>query len=148
MENNQDKGFTLIELLVVITILGILAVIGLGSFSSSQMKGRDAQRKNDLSQIQKALEMYYNDNGSYPLTNQMQTLLNTGGSWTAAGGSTIYMKTVPKGPKGDVYCYESDGSYYRLYAKLENVRDPKIITPQSSICASYNYGVSSSNITP
>ncbi|NCQ65639.1 MAG: prepilin-type N-terminal cleavage/methylation domain-containing protein, partial [Candidatus Pacebacteria bacterium] len=31
-------GFTLIELLIVIVILGILSVIGLGAFTSAQMK--------------------------------------------------------------------------------------------------------------
>lgn len=148
IKNIKNLGFTLIELLVVIAILGILATIGLGSFQSSQRKGRDAQRKSDLSQIQKALEMYYNDNGKYPLTSEMQALLNSGSSWTAAGGSTIYMKTVPKGPKGDVYCYESDGSYYKLYAKLENIQDQNILTPNSTICRDYNYGVSSDNVLP
>lgn len=152
MSASKKTGFTLIELLVVIAILGILATVGLGSFQSSQMKSRDAQRKSDLGQIQKALEMYYNDNGKYPLTADLQALLNSGGSWTAASGQTIYMKTVPKGPKGESYCYESnDGTYYKIYAKLENTKDPKIITPSSSVCTAengYNYGVSSSNVTP
>ncbi|KKR41619.1 MAG: Type II secretory pathway pseudopilin PulG-like protein, partial [Candidatus Woesebacteria bacterium GW2011_GWB1_40_12] len=60
---NLSLGFTLVELLVVIAILGILATIGLVTFSSSQMRGRDAQRKSDLKQISSALEIYYNDYG-------------------------------------------------------------------------------------
>lgn len=113
----NKKGFTLIELLVAIAILGILATVGLGSFRSSQMKGRDAQRKHDLGQIQKGLEMYYNDYGSYP--SSLPT-----GEWT--DGKTIYMKSVPTDPKGGSYCYESDGNYYKIYAKLENSQDPAI----------------------
>jgi len=151
MSASKKIGFTLIELLVAIAILGILATVGLGNFQSSQIKSRDAQRKSDLSQIQKALEMYYNDRGGYPLTTELQTLLNSGSSWTGASGQTIYMKTVPKGPKGESYCYESDGTYYKIYAKLENTKDPKIITPSSSVCTAangYNYGVSSSNVAP
>jgi len=66
MDKQKNFGFTLMELLIVIAILGLLATIGLGSFRTSQMKGRDAQRKSDLSQIQKALEMYYNDYSGYP----------------------------------------------------------------------------------
>ena len=62
----MKKGFTLIELLVVIAILGLLATVGLSSFRTSQLKGRDSKRKSNLSQIQKALEMYYNDYGQYP----------------------------------------------------------------------------------
>ena len=139
------RGFTLIELLVVIAILGILATVGLGSFQSSQMKGRDTQRKSDLSQIQKALEMYYNDKGAYPTSIPAR-----GNEWRDASvtGGALYMKSVPGDPKGGDYCYESDGTYYKLYAKLENTRDPKIITPSSSACSGYNYGVSSSNTTP
>jgi len=139
----KKAGFTLIELLVTIAILGILATVGLGSFQSSQMKGRDAQRKSDLSQIQKALEMYYNDKGRYP--NVLPT-----GEWSGEGG-TIYMKFVPTDPKGGGYCYESDGSYYKIYARLENTKDSKIITPSSSVCTAasgYNYGLSSSNAAP
>jgi len=145
----KSRGFTLIELLVVIAILGVLATVGLGSFQSSQMKGRDARRKSDLSQIQKALEMYYNDKGGYPLS-----IPDVGNEWrdTSVGDDgTLYMKSVPGDPKGGSYCYESDGSYYKIYAKLENTKDPKIITPDSSACSAadgYNYGVSSSNATP
>lgn len=141
----RKAGFTLIELLVVIAILGMLVTIGMGSFRSSQIKGRDAQRKSDLGQIQKALEMYYNDYGEYPLSGQIPA---GGSEWKDAQG-TLYMKSVPADPKGGSYCYESvDGTWYRLYAKLENNRDPKIIVPNSSVCADYNYGVSSSNISP
>lgn len=122
----KDKiGFTLIELLVVIAILGILATVGLGSFQSSLMKGRDAQRKHDLGQIQKALEMYLNDHGRYiaGLPAAAAPLLDPDNN------QTIYMKSVPQGPKGDDYCYETDatGTYYRIYAKLENVNDQGII---------------------
>jgi general secretion pathway protein G len=145
---NKRTGFTLIELLVAVAILGVLTTVGLGSFQSSQMKSRDAQRKSDLSQIQKALEMYYNDKGGYPLS-----IPEAGSEWKDASvsGGALYMKSVPGDPRGGSYCYESDGTYYKIYAKLENKKDPKIITPSSSVCTAangYNYGVSSSNVTP
>jgi prepilin-type N-terminal cleavage/methylation domain-containing protein len=145
---NKKTGFTLIELLIAVTILGILATVGLGSFQSSQMKGRDAQRKSDLSQIQKALEMYYNDKGGYPLS-----IPEAGIEWKdlSVSDGTLYMKSVPGDPRGGSYCYESDGTYYKIYAKLENTKDSKVITPSSSVCTAvngYNYGVSSSNTTP
>lgn len=112
------RGFTLIELLVVMAILGILAVIGLGSFRSAQIKGRDAKRKHDLSQIQKALEMFYNDNQGYPLTADFPT---SGTTWQSAG--TVYLKEIPSDPKFGSYQYSSDGVEYRLYARLENEND-------------------------
>jgi len=140
-----NPGFTLIELLVVIAILGVLATVGLGSFQSSRAKTRDAQRKSDLSQIQRALEMYYNDKGEYP-----SSIPEAGNEWEDSSG-TLYMKSVPGDPRGGNYCYESDGTYYKIYAKLENTKDPKIIEPDSLECSAtdgYNYGVSSSNATP
>jgi type II secretory pathway pseudopilin PulG len=59
--------------LVVISIIGLLASIVLVSLNSARSKARDAQRKANLNQIAKALELYYGANNSYP---------NTGGSWS------------------------------------------------------------------
>ncbi|MFH1173467.1 MAG: prepilin-type N-terminal cleavage/methylation domain-containing protein [bacterium] len=89
------KSFTLIELLVVIFIIGILASIIVVSLSSVRAKGRDARRKSDIDQIQKALSLYYNENGSYPGSGSdvSTTCSNTGwncsqnsASWDASGG--------------------------------------------------------------
>lgn len=65
----SPRGFTLIEILIVIVLIGVLSTIGLETFQSAQKKGRDAQRKSDLSQVQKALELYYNDKNQYPGSN-------------------------------------------------------------------------------
>jgi len=142
---NVNKGFTLIELLVVIAILGILATVGIGSFQSSQIKGRDAQRKHDLGQIQKALEMYYNDYKTYP------DAINFGATWEDAQG-TIYIKTVPNDPKGCSYKYvqKSSGIGYALYARLENLQDKSIKSYTESCCGTNdcNYAVASTNVTP
>jgi prepilin-type N-terminal cleavage/methylation domain-containing protein len=74
----RRHGFTLIELLVVIAIIGLLATLSVVAFSSSTAKARDAKRKQNLVQIQKALELYYNDNNAYP---------STGGNWWGNCGS-------------------------------------------------------------
>ncbi len=54
------------ELLVVIAIIGVLSAIILVSLSSAKVKARDARRMTDLQQIQRALELYYAENGTYP----------------------------------------------------------------------------------
>lgn len=66
--NKRNKGFTLIELLVVIAIIALLSSIVLASVTTARAKARDAQRKTDLRQLQIALELYFQQNGSYPPT--------------------------------------------------------------------------------
>ena len=63
---NTRKGFTLIELLVVIGIIAILATLSIIAFSTARRKARDSTRLNQVEQMQKALELYYQDNGEYP----------------------------------------------------------------------------------
>jgi type II secretion system protein G len=148
------RGFTLIELLVVMAILGILATVGLNSFRSSQLKSRDTRRRSDLEQVQRALEMYFNDYGSYPPAAGGQIVIGSALAW---GGDemkdsqeTLYMKELPGDPTaGPQYCYASTGAAYQLYARLENMEAAKGPYPCNGV-NTYNYGVASSNssLTP
>lgn len=150
-KKESQTGFTLIELMIVMAILGVLATVGLGSFRSSQIKGRDAQRKNDLGQLQRGLEAYYNDKGSYPLTGAFPS---AGAVWQdeSVEDGALYMKEIPADPSGFSYEYESgDGTYYKIFAHLENEKDKDIkecsaVTDNSCGALSCNYGVSSANL--
>ncbi len=62
LTSQKDQGFTLIELLVVISVIGLLAAVALISLTSARAKARDAKRKQDLRQIQAAVERYILDN--------------------------------------------------------------------------------------
>jgi prepilin-type N-terminal cleavage/methylation domain-containing protein len=65
------SGFTLVELLIVISIIAVLAVIGLVVYSGIQKRARDAARKGDIGSIAKAMEANY-INGAYkPLSTTM-----------------------------------------------------------------------------
>ena len=145
MYSSSKKGFTLIELLVVISIIGILASVVLISLNSARIKARDAQRKADLQQISKALELYYLDNGRYPgevwcdsskgSSNVGPCNPNaTGDTWSTTSGIYLglvprYIPTLPVDPINDVtynYTYEpvaTNSSDYCLNANLEGGGD-------------------------
>ncbi len=150
----NKKGFTLVELLVVIAILSLLATIGLGQYRTSQRKASDAQRKADLDNIARAIEMYYNDNGSYPLSTGGLVDVGAGGlDWgdqlikSYVTEDIIYMKSLPVDPAGNQsYCYEStSGVYFRIFAALENENDLDI-GEYTCNSGDYTYGISSPNI--
>ena len=57
------KGFTLLELIVVIAIIAILAVIAIPSFTKSIKTARINAIKADITNLRKAMEIYYYNNG-------------------------------------------------------------------------------------
>lgn len=63
-----ETGFTLIELLVVISVLGVLAAIVIFNLASFINTGRSAACKTDVTTIQTAVDVYWNDHQSYPAT--------------------------------------------------------------------------------
>lgn len=121
MKNNNLKGFTLIELLIVISIIGILASALVVNYIGVRSRGRDAQRKADLRQIQSALELYRSDSIGYPAN------LPACGAQFALNG-TVYMQKIPCDPTNTApfqYKYQSafGNAAYTLGACLENVAD-------------------------
>lgn len=116
-----SKGFTLIELLVVVTIIGILASFLMANYVGVRARGRDAQRKADMKQLQSALELYRSDSGSYP------TSLPVCGSSLVYSGVT-YMQKIPCDPINSnplqlKYQAAFSNSAYTLAACLENIND-------------------------
>jgi len=65
--HKHKRGFTIIELLVVISIIGLLSSMVLVSLDNARIKARDAKRQSDLSNISRALELYYSNHDSYPI---------------------------------------------------------------------------------
>ncbi len=63
----QESGFTIVELLIVIVVIGILAALVLNTFQGVQARARDTERETDVNALHTQYEVYYNDNGFYPL---------------------------------------------------------------------------------
>lgn len=170
----QVAGFTLIELLIVVTVIGILATWLLSYIDpkTQLQKVEDIRRKSDLAYIQRGLEQYYKDNGSYPLSTGSldekpyrikgfkadHLVIDWGQEWQP------YMEVLPKdqGSKQYVYIGDRNGQSYRLYASLERGKnDAGVCKADGSVCAGVpsgvtcgdihdicNYGVSSPNVSP
>jgi type II secretion system protein G len=165
----MGAGFTLIELIIVIGILTVISTIGIAVMDpmAQIQKANDARVKADLSQIQKALEEYYEDNGRYPvsstdfkITGVELNVIDWGYAWRP------YMNLVPKSPYSSsnyVYYSPSNRQEYYLYANLKRNTDPSLCNygnacdslgnesgwPGDNACGAIcNYGVSSQNVSP
>ena len=145
-----EGGFTLIELLVVISIIGILATLLIANIGGVRERARDARRKSDLNQIQKALELYKNSQKppEYSEATDIEGL--------ATDLQPDYIQEVPHDPKCSYnstddlwectgwldYSYTPDGTdslKYTLWTCLENRSDQQQDTDQSgcpSACTS------------
>lgn len=77
-KNFNKKGFTLIELLVVVSIIGVLATVILSSLNTARSKAIDTRNLTRLKGMQKALELYYIDNNTYPGDNSWSTFQRDG----------------------------------------------------------------------
>jgi len=130
---NNKSGFTLIELIVVIGIIGVLATLGIGSYSNIQKSARDSKRYSDLRELKVALLQYFAENGKYPTTaGRWFTVCTTGADPTArttsgSGGwipdlAPEYIDILPTDPSGcvggayDGYIYQSNGVDYKVSA--------------------------------
>jgi general secretion pathway protein G len=163
-------GFTLVELLVVISIIGVLASIGLVAFNSAQARSRDAQRKSDLKQISSALELFYSDYGKYPSGSgdgkiqacayNPATGTGTDCTWGTSeftDGQTTYFRVLPEDKlSGRFYFYRTvavgsvANSGFQIYARLENLEDSSIVvtTADCGTGLDCNFAVTSPNTVP
>jgi prepilin-type N-terminal cleavage/methylation domain-containing protein len=162
----RQQGFTLLEIVVVMALIALLSTYMMGSsFLTTKRRARDAQRKQGLIQVVKALEAYMNDHGEYPPATG--NLVN-GAPWGQAltDGTTTYMTVLPKDPNPGmkyVYAVSMGQQAYQLLAKLETNDDPDVdrdgngtpdnYTQSYSNCVASgtaipcNYGIASSNTT-
>jgi general secretion pathway protein G len=85
LRSRRDGGFTLIELVVVMSLIVLLATIGLTAYNSSLRRGREAVLREDLFRMRDAIDQYYADKGKYP--GDLNELVSSG-----------YMRRVPEDP--------------------------------------------------
>lgn len=125
--SSKQVGFTIVELLIVIVVIGILAAITIVAYNGVQARARDTIRMHDLKNIQKVVELYHADDGTYPLgaggSGAWSGLCYTGTYYPYIIGVSGYMTTQPLDPKwkndttgGHCYLYRSNGTDYMILA--------------------------------
>ena len=173
----KKKGFTLIEILIAISILAILATIGMSTYSQAQMRGRDAKRKQDLRAVATALELFYQKNKRFPCAGWLNSS-SAPTSWVSDGPVTgvptctgtngpndiltpNFINVLPKDPVNTgtqpwldghlVYGYrgwECAPQAYVLIAELENKNDPdRVELNNRTWCGTMQYFGASNSIT-
>jgi len=101
------RGFTLIELLVVIAIIGILATLAVVALQQARQNARDAERMADVKQLQTALELFFNENGRYPTTEEWNS-----GTIVSSTSQETFMYSIPTAPSpADGSCLEASNTY-------------------------------------
>jgi general secretion pathway protein G len=82
---NVNAGFTLIELMVVLSVIVILASMGLAQYRNSVVYASEAVLRQDLTLMRDAIDQYYADKGQYP--GSLDALVSDG-----------YLRKIPDDP--------------------------------------------------
>jgi general secretion pathway protein G len=81
-------GFTMIEVLIVVTLVVILASVGMATYTNSVQRAREAVLREDLFRMREAIDQFYADKNTYP--QSLQDLVTEG-----------YLRELPKDPMTD-----------------------------------------------
>ena len=115
-------GFTLIELLVVIAIIAILATTVIVTYDSLRKKARDAERKSEITQIKRLIEIYMVDNINAPSNGDGDKTIDKGsGIALLLSDWKDGLASGPAEPSSNAtYYYTSSGANYAIGANLED----------------------------
>ncbi len=107
----QERGFTLLELLVVIVIIGLLAGLVAPRYFDQVSKSNTKIAKAQIDSLEKALDQYRLDVGSYPTSDAGLAALNTRPQNLERWAGPYLKKAVPPDPWGAPYVYKSPGEH-------------------------------------
>jgi general secretion pathway protein G len=85
VRNPRTAGFTLLELVMVMTIIVILAAVGVAAYQQIQMKARETVLKKDLDDMRKLIDQYAADKEKLP--QSLDDLVGSG-----------YIRDIPMDP--------------------------------------------------
>ena len=146
------KGFTIVELLIVIVVIAILATISIVAYGNIQDRGLVSRSIADLQTANKAIQLYFIQNGSYPDTASAWRSTNTNPTDYVPGVVPSVVSGLPISSIGTTgltgaYIYRSNGTDYKLIAHTGHYttvcgsvksRYPELIDPIRD-CWGYGY---------
>jgi len=118
----HGRGFTLVELLIVIVVIAILAAITIVAYGNVTVRARYSAMQSDLTSLNQAIVLYYEDTGAYPHSG------TAGGNVTAGAGASMNIPglvasgditkipSIPDDGLGGYYAYiwSANGVDYKL----------------------------------
>jgi general secretion pathway protein G len=109
--SRRPLGFTLLELLVVIVIIGLLAGLVAPRFFDQVSKSNTKIAHAQIDSLEKALDQYRLDVGSYPTTEQGLDALSAKPQTIEKWAGPYLKKAVPPDPWGRRYLYKAPGDH-------------------------------------
>jgi general secretion pathway protein G len=106
-----NRGVTLIELLVVMVILGLIAALAGQQYFGKLDSARRTSAKNQITEIEGALDLFRLDAGRYPTTEEGLTALRTKPSGVPNWDGPYLKKDLPPDPWGKAYIYRRPGGH-------------------------------------
>jgi general secretion pathway protein G len=105
-------GFTLLELLVVIVIIGLLASYVAPRYFAQEGKAKIQITRAQIESLEKALDQYRLDTGSYPTNEQGLAALNTRPKDEPKWAGPYLRKDLPNDPWDKPYLYRQPGEQW------------------------------------
>lgn len=120
--HSHTRGFTITELLIVIIVIAILAAVTVVVYNGAQARSRYSAMQQDLSGINKALQLYLGDNFMYPSFGGGSTgcvTANSSQTLSLDGMVPMYLPKMPVFPNDGLngyyaYCVNVARTEYKL----------------------------------
>lgn len=108
---SSNKGFTLVELLVVLVIIGVLAAIGISSFTGFRNNAKSARAMGEIKELERGIIAHVLEKGTYPAVATWLTDINREGILDPWGQPYVYAVAGTR-------FYGADHNYdFDLYSK-------------------------------
>lgn len=116
--HRSQYGFTLLELLVVVVIIGLLAGLVAPKYFDQVGKSNTRIARAQIDALEKALDQYRLDMGTYPTSDQGLLALVMKPNGAERWQGPYLKKAVPPDPWGRPYRYRGPGEHgdYDLYS--------------------------------